>query len=60
MRDEYNCEYPDIAHTASNTDLTGLMYRPPVNMDEYESYQEVYGMEIPEISPSDPLQKCFR
>lgn len=28
---------------------TGLMYRPPVNMEEYESYQDVYGMEIPKI-----------
>lgn len=47
--DKYHCDYPDIAHVASSTECTGLMYRPPENMAEYESYQEVYGMEIPEI-----------
>lgn len=49
MEDKYNCKYPDISHTASSTDLTGLMLRPPIDMEEYEAYQEVYGMEIPKI-----------
>ena len=41
--------YPDITHTSSCTECTGLMARPPQDMDEYESYQDVYGMEIPKI-----------
>ena len=49
MEDKYHCKYPDISRAASCTDCTGLMYRPPVDEDEYESYQEVYGMEIPKI-----------
>jgi len=45
--DKYHCEYPDISRTASATDCTGLMFRPPQSEEEYESYQEVYGMEFP-------------
>jgi len=39
--------FPDLSYTSSGTECTGLMYKPPVDMDEYESYQQVYGMEIP-------------
>ncbi len=49
MVDKYNCKFPDISGVASFTECTGLMYRPPQDADEYESYQEIYGMEIPEI-----------
>ena len=49
MEDELREEYPDIAHTSSCTECTGLMARPPQDMDEYESYQDAYGMEIPKI-----------
>ncbi len=49
MDDKYHCDYPDIANVASSTECTGLMFRPPENMDEYASYQDVYGMEIPKI-----------
>ena len=45
--DKYNVKYPDISHTASATDCTGLMFRPPQNDEEYESYLEIYGMEFP-------------
>jgi len=44
---DYHCETPDISTTASMTECTGLMYRPPVNMEEYESYRDIYGMETP-------------
>ncbi len=44
---DYHCEPPDISSTASATECTGLMYKPPVDMAEYEAYQELSGMEIP-------------
>lgn len=46
-KDKYNCDYPDISNVSSAWDCTGLMPRPPLNEDEYESYQELSGMEIP-------------
>lgn len=49
MEDKYHCKYPEITRVASSFDCTGLMYKPPVDMDEYEAYQELYGMEIPEV-----------
>lgn len=48
MEEKHSFEYPNISRTASATECTGLMYRPPVDMEEYEAYQEVYGMEFPE------------
>ena len=49
MEDRYHCEFPDITSTTSSHELTGLMYRPPQTEEEYEAYQELYGMEIPKI-----------
>lgn len=34
---------------SSATDLTGLMYRPPVTEDELDSYQDLYDMEYSDI-----------
>lgn len=45
--DKYHCVFPDLTSTVSTTECTGLMYKPPADMDEYESYQELSGMEIP-------------
>jgi len=39
--------YPDISEGASMTETTGLFPRPPLDEAEYESYQDVYGMEVP-------------
>ena len=47
--DKYHCVFPEISGTASAMECTGLMYKPPVDMEEYESYQELYGMEIPKV-----------
>ncbi|MDD3411047.1 MAG: hypothetical protein PHY12_09595 [Eubacteriales bacterium] len=49
MENRERPDYPDISHSASCTDCTGLMCRPPLDEEEYESYQEVGGMEIPKI-----------
>ena len=46
---DYHCVTPDIASTSSARDCTGLMPRPPMSEDEYESFQELYGMEIPKL-----------
>ena len=46
---DYHCVTPDITTTASAMECTGLMYKPPVDTDEYESYQQLYGMEIPKL-----------
>lgn len=43
---EYD-SYPDISDIASATDCTGLMYAPPQNEEEFESYQELSGIELP-------------
>ena len=51
---DYNCVTPDISQTASATDCTGLMYKPPHSRAEYESYQETYGMQIPKIEELVP------
>ncbi len=45
--DQYHCDYPDISSTTSAQECTGLMPRPPKTEAEYESYQELFGMEIP-------------
>ena len=39
--------YPDISNVASSSECTGLMPNIPQNDDEYDSYQEMYDMEIP-------------
>ena len=47
--DKYHCDYPDLSTVASSMECTGLMQRPAQDMDEYESFQELYGMEIPKV-----------
>ena len=44
---KYKCVFPDISNVASATECTGLMHKPPINMEEYEALQELSGMEIP-------------
>lgn len=58
--DKYHCVFPDITSTASATECTGLMYKPPVNREEYESYQELSGMEIPKIVEDADFDKALR
>ncbi len=41
-----------IPSTASMTETTGLMNRPPQDQFEYEAYQQLAGMEPPD--PNDP------
>ena len=46
----------DISNVASARDTTGLMTTPPQDAEEYNSYQELSGMEILEI-PEIPVRK---
>lgn len=41
--------FPDISNVASAGECTGLMFAPPQSQEEYESYQELSGMEIPKM-----------
>lgn len=45
-----NVDFPtiDTMNVSSATDLTGLMYHPPLNEDELESYQDLYELEYSE------------
>lgn len=45
---------PNISHTASATECTGLMPAAPEDVEEFAAYQELYGMEIP------PIQSEYR
>lgn len=40
-------DFPDIdtMPVSSATELTGMMYRPPMNTAELESYHDLYGVE---------------
>lgn len=51
--DKYHCKCPDISNVASATETTGLMYKPPHDDEEYASYQELSGMEIPKKNSGD-------
>jgi hypothetical protein len=42
---------PTISDVVSSTECTGLMYRPPQDEEELESYQELSSMEIPKRRP---------
>jgi hypothetical protein len=42
---------PTISDVVSSTECTGLMYRPPEDEEELESYQELSSMEIPKRRP---------
>ncbi|MGN0478918.1 MAG: hypothetical protein ACI4GO_05760 [Hominenteromicrobium sp.] len=43
--------FPDTSDAASVTECTGLMPTPPKTKAEYESYQELHGMEVPKKLP---------
>jgi len=43
---EYD-SYPSISNTASASEMTGLMYAPPQNEEELESYKDLFSMPIP-------------
>lgn len=44
---------PEISCSASSMECTGLMPSMPQNDDEFESYQDIYGMEIPKLSDDE-------
>ena len=39
--------YSGISNTVSANECTGMMYAPPQNEEEYESYKETFSMQIP-------------
>ncbi|MDD5937315.1 MAG: hypothetical protein PUC65_17395 [Clostridiales bacterium] len=47
--DKYNVGDIDICNSSSTTDLTGLMFRPPQNQYETESYHDIYTFGPPDI-----------
>lgn len=51
--DKYNVGDIDICNANSTTDLTGLMYRPPMNQYETESYHDIYTFGPPDTKDSD-------
>lgn len=51
--DKYNVGDVDICNACSTTDCTGLMYRPPLNEDEIESYHQIYTFGPPEVNSLD-------
>ena len=36
--------YPNISNTVSANDFTGIMYSPPHNDDELDSYEELFNI----------------
>lgn len=46
-------QFPDISGAASANDLTGLMYKAPLDQEEWDSYQELYPMAIPKNRPPE-------
>ena len=47
--DKYNIGDIDICNASSTTDCTGLMFRPPLNEAETESYHQIYTFGPPDI-----------
>lgn len=41
--------FPDLSSVASATECTGLMYKVPMDGEEWESYQELSSMGIPKV-----------
>lgn len=41
--------FPELSNVASATECTGLMYRVPMDGEEWEAYQQLSSMEIPKI-----------
>ncbi len=46
---KYNVDDIDICNSSSTTDCTGLMFRPPQNQYETESYHDIYSFGPPDI-----------
>lgn len=47
--------YPDISNVVSSCECTGMMYAPPQNESEFESYQELFNMELPKEKSNDKI-----
>lgn len=45
--------YPDISNVVSSSECTGMMYAPPQDESEIESYQELFNMELPKGKNND-------
>jgi hypothetical protein len=45
--------YPDISNVVSSCECTGMMYSPPQNESEFESYQELFNMGLPKDKDID-------
>lgn len=39
--------YPDISSAASATETTGMMARAPDSDEEYDSFLDIYGVQVP-------------
>lgn len=46
--------FPDISNVASANECTGLMYKSPRNQDEWDSYQQLSSMAIPQNQGKAP------
>ena len=46
-------DYPSLTPTVSARETTGMIPAPPQSDAQYESYQELYGMEIPKQQVPD-------
>lgn len=53
----YAYGYPDVTSVSSATDCTGLMPTPPLFDEEYASYQELCGMQVPKIEPDQIIKE---
>lgn len=42
-------EFPNLSNVASANECTGLMYRTPVDGEEWKSFQQLSPMEIPRV-----------
>ncbi len=51
---------PAISNVASATECTGLMYNPPQDEAEEESYRELSTMEIPRLNPREVPERKTR
>ncbi len=54
-RFNYVYDYPDTSNVSSATDCTGLMPTPPLFDEEFSSYQELCGMQVPKIEPDQRI-----
>lgn len=52
--DEEYGDYPDISNTVSSCECTGMMYAPPQSEAEFESYQDMFQMQIPKKDSKKP------